>query len=505
MESYNLYIFISMWLIAYGLTRAALAELFRKAGVAWYLALIPIVSWWYWIKIVGRPKWYIIGMCIPCVNILFSFNITLDLLRSYGKFKFWEHLLGTVLTFVYLPLIAWRKDTKYMGPAGQAEWRQKHIPKHKWHREWGDAILFALYVAGGMRALYFDLFVIPTPSMESNMKVGDFLVVSRAKIGMRIPMTPITIPVIAHKEIAGFQIFSDIVELPYMRLPGWYTIKNNDVVVFNWPSDDDRFPVDKKDNYVKRCVGVPGDTLMVKAGQVYINGKLLPKVGKQQKRYILALKAPITTDFLANYELGDCKNFTPDGTNVMKYSYIINTWEENVTELRKDPDFLTILVDSNAGRMSGHYIPFLDSSYINGKWMNSDLDNYGPFYLPKRGEEITLTARNFRFYGPAINRYEKAEVTFDGKDFYRDGQPIKTYKFKYGYFWMMGDNRYNSYDSRGWGYVPENHIVGKPLFTFFSIRKAQLIVDGNAQFSEHMDIIYESKGIRWDKIFKRID
>lgn len=511
MDSFNIILFSSLWVIAFLLTRIGLAVLFKKGGIKPWLAFIPVLSWWYWIKLVDRPKWYMIGMVIPCVNILFSFNITLDLLRSFGQFKFWQHFAGIVFTFIYLPIMAFRKDVVFMGGAGNAEWRAKNIPAHNGTREWADALLFAAYVAGGMRALYFDLYQIPTPSMESNLMVGDFLVVSRAKVGMRIPMTPITIPVVAHKDLMGFKAYSDLVELPYMRLPGWYTIKNNDVIVFNWPADLEEFPVDKKDNYVKRCVGVPGNTLLIKKGIIYIDGKELPALERQQQRYIIHMKGPISTEFLSEYDLGICDPLTTLDNNkevvTVANTYIINTYEKNASKLRQDPYVASVFLDTAAANMGGHYGPFIANSVIDGKKVPSDLDNFGPVYLPKRGDKIKLTPLNFEYYKLAINKYEEANVTTDGNKFYQNGRPIDSYTFKFGYYWMMGDNRYNSLDSRFWGYVPEDHIVGKPLFTFFSIKRAQVIIDGMPQYEAggNMPHLQERQGIRWDKIFKTIE
>ena len=153
MESFQFGLFMTLWVIAFVLTRVGLAVLFKKGGLNPVWAFIPVLSWWFWIKLVNRPWWYMIGMVIPCVNILFSFNITLDLLRSFGQFKFWQHFVGTVFTFIYLPIMAFRKDVQYMGGAGEAEWRKKNIPVSKGGREWADALLFAMYIAGGMRAL----------------------------------------------------------------------------------------------------------------------------------------------------------------------------------------------------------------------------------------------------------------------------------------------------------------------------------------------------------------
>ena len=369
-----------------------------------------------------------------------------------------------------------------------------------------------MYIAGGMRALYFDLYQIPTPSMESNLMVGDFLVVSRAKVGMRIPMTPLTVPVVAHKELLGFQAFSNLIELPYMRLPGWYTIKNNDIIVFNYPADLEEFPVDKRDNYVKRCVGIPGDSLYVKAGVVYINGKQLAKVGHQQKRYLVLMKEDMSYDFLLRNELGDY-DLAPEAKDILKETVnlnirvnpvIIYTWPENADKVRKDPSVYKVLEHTEDFGTSPATFP--NSVSDDGRqYTNWDIDNYGPVYLPKRGDKLNLTPEMWPFYKIAINKYEHAGIEFDGKTFTRLGQPITSYTFNFGYYWMMGDNRYNSADSRFWGYVPEDHIVGKPLFTFFSLRKVIEIGEYNEPVKGHGTMQYKVKGIRFNKILRPIE
>ncbi|MFM7639895.1 MAG: signal peptidase I [Bacteroidota bacterium] len=546
MQSFNSELFLILWVICFVLTRVGLSKMFKAAGQSAGMAWIPALSWWYWIKIVDRPKWYMLGMVIPGLNILFSFNITLDMLRSFGKHGYWEQLFGTVFSFVYFPILAF-KPMKYYGPAGNKAWKEANVPKQDGIREWGDAILFAAYVAGGMRALYFDLYQIPTPSMESNLMVGDYLVVSRAKIGMRIPMTPITVPVMAPKQIMGVKAYTDLLELPYMRLPGWYTIKNNDVIVFNWPTDDDAdadglsdyqqtddgitlsLPADKKDNYVKRCVGIPGDRIKLVGGQIYVNDKLLPRIGKQQKRFLALLKTPITEDFLEQNELGDF-NFPPNAKLIQdaaqktgKYiiPYHLFTWPENYEKLKNHPEVMSIFLDSiDEGyqrvmfpgnvRFNGQLLDnHADTSLYDFAHPNWNINNYGEVRLPKRGETIALTAQNWDFLKLAINKYEHGKIVQRGGKFYSNngqGSEVKSYTFKMGYYWMIGDNRYNSLDSRFWGYVPEDHVVGKPLFTFFSLKKVMSIdSETNQPLTTNGNMEYKVKGIRWSKIFSWIE
>ncbi len=512
MNSYNVQIFIVIWTVAFLLTRLGLSRMFKLGGLNPILAWIPILNWWYWIQLVGRPKWYMVGMVIPGVNILFSFNIKLDLLRSFGKNKFGEQFAGIVLTFAYFPYLFFDKSLQFVGQAANADFKEKYIPKTGGGREWADALLFAAYVAGGMRALYFDLYQIPTPSMESNLMVGDYLVVSRTNIGMRIPLTPISVPVLAPKEIAGMKAYSEIIELPYMRLPGWYTIKNNDVIVFNWPADEG-FPIDKKDNYVKRCVGIPGDELEIKRGDVYINGKILPKVDKQQKRYLLMMKDYISQEFLLENELGDFTIPYRVAPEILRATeaqgqrlspYHIYTWPENVEKIRKNPSVAAVFEDVIDEGYDRHLFPDTNStSFLKHKW---DLNNYGPIHLPKRGETVVLNKSNWDWYKAAINIYEEANIEEIGGRFFRNSgaEEVKEYTFKFGYYWMMGDNRFNSSDSRYWGYVPENHILGKPLFTFFSLKKVIGINEIGEPLIQGNTMMYDTKGVRWEKIFKSI-
>ncbi len=464
MESYGLGLFLSLWCGAFIFTRIGLMRLFKLAGQPAFMAWIPVLSWWYWIKLVGRPSWYMIGMLIPGLNILFSFNITLDLLRSFGKNKFWEQLVGTVFSFILFPTFIFDNKLKFLGAAGSKEWRKNNVKNTSYTREWADAILFAAYVAGGMRALYFDLYQIPTPSMESNLMVGDYLVVSRAKVGMRIPMTPITVPIVAPKEIMGMKAYSDLVELPYMRLPGWYTI-----------------------------------------------------VGKIQKRFLALMKEYVTEDFLLENNLGDFTFPNPkiaqtyveagrrEGRMVIPYHFY--TYQENFEKLKKHPSVLSIfedVIDDGTGRP--RFPDTNNTVFLKHKW---DMNNYGPIYLPKRNETIALTKDNWDFLKLAINKYENNNIVCLNGKFYEDGgngKEITSYTFKMGYYWMIGDNRYNSLDSRYWGYVPEDHIIGKPLFTFFSLKMVMNIdEETNEPFIGHGGPEYVSKGIRWNKILKMID
>lgn len=511
MASYQLELLIAYWGILYLLTHIGIGFLFRKAGISFWKALVPIYSWWVWIQLVGRPKWYLIGMLVPALNILFNFNLLLDLLRSFGRFKFWEQVVGISFPFIYLPIIGNQKQVQFLGASRSEEFKKKFEFHPGVGREWADAIFFALIVAGGMRAKYFDLYQIPTSSMENNLNVGDYLTVSRTSYGMRIPMTPLTIPIF-HQSIFNIPIYTDLVQLPYMRLGGYRTLRNNDPIVFNFPGagdiavpDNRKYPVDKRSHYIKRCIGLPGDSVLIKNAEIYINGKLLPKIGKSQRRYLLLMKMPINEEFQKAHELlrdidpPEDEHMIPQSHKGKIYVYSINTFVQNIEKLQKDPAVIAVKA-LPVLRSPFEYFPNLDSSTANKFGYNWNSENYGPFYLPKRGDKIKLTPGNWLFYQTAIQVYENANIQFDGTTFMENGKAVEYYTFKMGYYWMMGDNRDKSSDSRFWGYVPEDHIVGKPLFTFLSIKKMDLIDEGGYVIEPDKRI-----GIRWNKIFKSID
>jgi hypothetical protein len=262
-------------------------------------------------------------------------------------------------------------------------------------------------------------------------------------------------------------------------------------------------------------------------GQIYINGKPLPRVGKQQKRYLALMKTPITEDFLEQNDLGDF-NFPPNAQLIQEAAqktgkyiipYHLYTWPENFDKLKNHPEVMSIFPDTlDEGfqrimfpgnvRYQGNLLDnHADTSIYDFQHAKWNLNNYGEVYLPKRGETIVLTPANWDFLKLAINKYEHANIELKAGKFYGEGgKEIKSYQFKMGYYWMMGDNRYNSLDSRYWGYVPEDHIVGKPLFTFFSLRKVMAIdPETNQPVTNNGNMEYKVKGIRWSKILSWIE
>jgi signal peptidase I len=329
--------------------------------------------------------------------------------------------------------------------------------------------------------------------MESSLLIGDYLFVSKVNYGARLPMTPVAFPFAHHTmPLINTKAYWDGIELPYYRLPGLSDVKKGDVVVFNYPMDADSpllRPVDKRENFIKRCQGTPGDTLSVVNAQVYINGKaaITPVHGEMSYR-VKSDGSEINPQLISDLHLSDIPqgnsgdftmNTTVASANALKgYSNIKSVTPNIVPPGANDP-------------MGGDVYPAKYPNYkitANFPKFNWNLDNYGPIIIPKRGWTVKLDSLTFPVYGRAIEIYEGNKVHVVGKDILINGKKADSYTFKLNYYFMMGDNRHNSEDSRYWGFVPEDHIVGKALFIWMSM-------DDNGSFLNK---------IRWSRLFNII-
>ena len=332
------------------------------------------------------------------------------------------------------------------GPAGTSS---PGMPKTKSRgREWLDAVVFALLAALIIRAFFFEAFRIPTPSMERNLRVGDFLLVSKLHYGPRLPVT-LGIP------------FTDIywsgLELPYLRLPGLRSVERGDAVVFNWPPE--RGPVDRKTHYIKRAVGLPGDTLQVIDKVVYVNGEPLPLGEGMQQHWIVQKSGP-------RVELPGA---------VLREHGITESWR---VEGRGDQVRINATPSARAAIEELPYVERVEPATLPptargmpvfppGSGFNRD--QYGPIVVPRRGMTVALNDTTWSLYERAITRFEghAARRRADGT-FFIDGERAETYTFEQDYYFMMGDNRDDSQDSRAWGFVPADHLVGKAFLIYFS-------------------------------------
>jgi signal peptidase I len=352
------------------------------------------------------------------------------------------------------------------------------FPRKTKAREWIDAIAFAVVAATLIRTFFIEAYTIPTSSMEKSLLVGDFLFVSKVNYGARAPITPVSFP-FAHNTmpLINTQSYLDWPQMPYYRLPGFQKIKNNDVVVFNYPAEDGR-PLDKKENYIKRCLGIAGDTLSVVDQQVYINGVAAENPQKMQFKYYVKTDGSFDERVLKRNDITEGQPLSQQGdfemllTQESKSNLLNQSWVKKIENT---------LQAKGAG--ASYIFPFRES-------LGWNVDNFGPVYIPKAGDNIKLDTVTYYIYERAIRVYEH-NPTLEMKDgkVYLEGKEITAYTFKQNYYFMMGDNRHNSADSRFWGFVPEDHIVGKALFTWLSL-------DAN-----ETNIF---KKIRWNRIFRGI-
>ncbi|HNP77218.1 MAG: signal peptidase I [Cyclobacteriaceae bacterium] len=342
--------------------------------------------------------------------------------------------------------------------------------KKSFAREWLDAIVFAVVAATLIRWLIMEAYTIPTPSMENSLLVGDFLFVSKFHYGTRTPKTIIQMP-LTHQKIWGTDIpsYVDWIQLPQFRLPGFTHVKNGDVVVFNVPPNDlnefKNYPVDLKTNYIKRCIGIPGDVIQVVKGQALVNGKPLENPPNMQFGYIVYTKDIINERTFAKFEL-DPEDYSPGRTADNKIFYQIHMTKEKMEELKSAPYVISIEADPRLGNEPDTRL------FPKGYGIKWNADNYGPLTIPKKGMKIAINDSTLATYGSTIQLYDhndKVELTDSTLTI--DGKRVTEYTFNQDYYFMMGDNRHNSWDSRYWGFVPEDHIVGKALFIWLSIDK----------------------------------
>jgi signal peptidase I len=465
-------------------------KLFEKAGEQGWKSLIPFYSEIIVMQLVGKPTWWLVYLLIPGVNIIVYFIIIFEFLRSFGKDGLMPQLLAIFAGFIYLPFIGFKKEVKYLGKASELPTRERG-----WLAEWGEAIAFAVITATLIRFLLMEAYVIPTPSMEKSLLVGDYLFVSKFHYGTRTPKTILQVP-LTHQKIWGTTIpsYVDWIQLPQFRLPGITKIKRNDVVVFNVPpkdlNDNIDYPVDLKTNYIKRAVAIAGDTLKIIDKKILINGQLQQDPDLMQYSYLVSAKDRINDRYLKMYDISE--------SNLIGYvgdlpTYNMQLTEKTAEELRKLP-FITAVnqeVRSQYGafmkRTAGQPEP---SIFPGSKYYPWNGDFYGPLVIPKKGMSIIVNDSTLAAYGDTIINYDfnqDARIA-EGK-LIIDGETVEQYTFKQDYFFMMGDNRHNSWDSRYWGFVPEDHVVGKGYFIWLS-------VDPDGSFLNK---------IRWRRLFNMIN
>ncbi|MCD8417785.1 signal peptidase I [Tenacibaculum finnmarkense genomovar finnmarkense] len=473
-------------------------KLYVKAGRKAWEAGVPVYNAIILMQIINRPKWWVILLFIPVVNLLMFPIIWIETCRSFGFNKKPDTLLAVFTLGFYIYYINYLTDTPYI--------KDRSLQPNSALGEWVSSIAFAIIAATLVHTYFMQPYTIPTSSLEKTLLVGDYLFVSKFHYGARIPSTTIaapmahdTLPVLGTKSFISDDKnkdgFLNKTSLPYMRIPGFQKIKRNDIVVFSWPADSLKTmwgdksgvatykPIDKKTNYVKRATGIAGDTLEVRDGYVFINGKktILPDRAKPQWYFKVdtqGVKLPMET--INEFNINGEGKMSNDGI------YYFNLTDDEAASLAKNS-----LVKSVTKRIrpKGTYDASVFPHSPKYAWSS---DNFGPLYIPKAGSTVPLNEDTIPFYEQIIRRYENNNLTIFGDEIYINGKKATSYTFKQDYYWMMGDNRQNSLDARNWGYVPFDHVVGKPVLIWLSWNP-------NAP-----DFMSKINSIRWERMFTTV-
>ncbi len=466
-------------------------KLYRKAGRKPWEAAIPVYNAVVLMKIINRPWWYTLLLFIPIINLIMFPVVWVETLRSFGKNSTTDTVLGVVTLGLYIAYVNYTQDVTYI--------HDRELKPKSGSGEWVSSILFAVVVATIVHTYFIQPFTIPTSSLEKTLLVGDFLFVSKMHYGARTPMTAVSFPMVHDTiPVAKVKSYTKKPQIPYFRFPAFQDIERNDIVVFNWPTDTVPYffyqgpetfdkPIDKKSNYVKRAVGIPGDSLELRDGYVYINGKQneLPDRARLQFAYGFTTKEPLRNiQFLKDrYDITEIYPMSNDYK-----TFRANVTEEGIEMLKNNPNIDQVIP---LRAKPGEANPSIFPHHPSYKWNTS---HFGPIYIPKAGVTVAITPESIPFYKRIIEVYEGEEmgveqkVTVQGNQVLMNGTPFSDYTFKQDYYWMMGDNRNNSEDARMWGYVPHNHVVGKPVFIWMSW-------DSNEKgFNK----------IRWDRMFTTV-
>ena len=497
-------------------------KLFQKMGKSPALAFVPFLNYFTVLKETGNPTWWCVLAYLPIVGPIMMSVFHVLLMKKFGKGLIQHQLMTVFLPFIYMAVVNYSKDSAVEDKDDNIEYFVAEDEEPKKKESFLGSITFAVVFATIIHVFIAQPFTIPTGSMERTLMVGDFLFVNKLNYGLRMPMRPLAIPFLQGTIMDTGEkgnpkddpkSYVDAVRLPYFRLPGWEKVERNDIVVFNYPQDSVHTAIDRKDPYVKRCVAVGGDTVEMRAGRLFVNGQAEHRLGDAEVEhdYVLQTKSEVDFNSLVNrygalnviqlpadHPVGQeyIKRLTLDPQYPM---YKIQMTEKMAEEFKQLPDFISIkediaekgkakisYYDQNSTRVLLPYSIFPYTSQWNEDW-------YGPLTIPKKGVVIPLSPATFAMYQPLITKYEGHTLQQKDGQILLDGKPATQYTVQQDYYFMMGDNRDGSLDARFFGFVPETHIVGKPMFTWMSVQ---------GLFTDQTSQVQAPFKLRFDRMFK---
>ncbi|MDR6515655.1 signal peptidase I [Chryseobacterium camelliae] len=483
-------------------------KLFKKMGYNPVFAFVPFYNYFIILKETKHPKWWALLSYLPIVGPIMMSVFHIYLMKKFGKSLTQQQLLTVFLPFIYMAVVNYSKDTELEDESMNDMFLTEEEKNAKKKDSFIGSITFAVVFATIIHVFVTQPFGIPTGSMERTLLVGDFLFVNKWSYGYRLPMRPVAIPFLQGTIFDTGQpgnpkddpkSYVDVVQLPYERIFQFSKPQKNDIVVFNYPRDSVHTATDRKDPYVKRCVAVAGDTFEMRAGRLFVNGKPETVLGDQevQHRYIVTTGSQLDIPSLYNIY-----GFLPVQEQQTDKGFIYGfqgLTDKVAADIKALPQVIEMKEDIQEKGLAAVFyrdearkkIDTTQSIFpINKPW---NQDWYGPLKIPKKGDVVAVNKETLPEYRWIISEYEHNHLEEKGNQIFINGQPASTYTIKQDYYMMIGDNRDASLDARFFGFVPEENIVGKPMFTWMSLQGA---------FKDNSSSYQAPFKVRWDRMFK---
>lgn len=483
-------------------------KLFKKMGYSPLFAFIPFYNYFIILKETEHPKWWAIFSYLPIVGPIMMSAFHIYLMKKFGKSLVKDQLLTVILPFIYMATVNYSKDAEVEDENSNDLFITDEEKNAKKKDTFLGSITFAVVFATIIHVFVTQPFGIPTGSMERTLLVGDFLFVNKWSYGYRMPMRPVAIPFLQGTIMDTGQkgnpkddpkSYVDGIKLPYTRIFQFSKPQKNDVVVFNYPRDSVHTAIDRKDPYVKRCVAVAGDTFEMRAGRLFVNGKSETVLGDQEVQHRYIVNTGSQLDIPALYKT---YGFLPVQEVQGEKGYIYafqGLTDKTAKEIKQLPQVIDMKEDiTPKGEAAVYYrdeaktkIDTTQSIFpINQPW---NQDWYGPLRIPKKGDVVAVNNETLPLYQWIISQYEHNSLEKKNGKIFINGKEANNYTIQQDYYMMVGDNRDASLDARFFGFVPEENIVGKPMFTWMSLQGA---------FSDSSSTYQAPFKVRWDRMFK---